>query len=140
MNGELAFVDTNVLVYAYDVDANRRHDIARDLLADLWKRRSGTLSTQVLQEFYVNVTRKLSKPLERVTARGVLATYQAWPVHSVTAEDVVAAAELEEREQLSFWDALIIYSATQAGAARLLTEDLQPGRHIAGVAIENPFR
>lgn len=139
MSGELAFVDTNVLVYAYDADAGQRHETARELLANLWTTRTGVLSTQVLQEFYVTVTRKLSKPLDRVTARGVMATYQAWPVHGVTAADVISAAETEEREQLSFWDALIVYSATQLGATRVLTEDLQAGRRIASVTIENPF-
>ncbi len=139
MSGELAFVDTNVLVYAYDADAGRRRDIAAELLAGLWKARTGALSTQVLQEFYVNVTRKLPKPLERAEAREIMATYQAWPVHGVSAADVIAGAELEEREQLSFCDALIIVSAKRVGATRLLSEDLQAGRHIAGVAIENPF-
>ncbi|MQA84076.1 MAG: PIN domain-containing protein [Streptosporangiales bacterium] len=139
MSAETCFVDTNVLVYAYDADAGRRHDIAAELLTRLWRSRTGAISTQVLQEFYVNVTRKLPQPLDRVTARGVLWTYRAWPVHSASVDDVMGAAELEEREQLSFWDALIIVSAVRSGAARLLTEDMQEGRRISGVLIENPF-
>lgn len=139
MSAEPTFVDTNVLVYAYDTDAERRHKIARELLMELWRTRTGVLSTQVLQEFYVTVTRKLPKPLARTTARDVLETYQIWPVHSVDAADVLRASELEERAQLSFWDALIIVSAAKAGATRLLTEDLNAGQCVAGVLIENPF-
>lgn len=140
MSGETCFVDTNVLVYAYDADAGRRHEVAGELLADLWRDRAGTISTQVMQEFYVNVTRKLPKPLDRPTARGVLATYRAWPVHSISADDVLDAAELEEREHVSFWDSLIVTSAARLGATQVLSEDMQHGRRISGVMIENPFR
>lgn len=140
MSGETCFVDTNVLVYAYDADAGRRHEVAGELLAGLWRSRTGVISTQVMQEFYVTVTRKLEKPLDRPTARGVLATYRAWPVHSISAEDVLDAAELEEREQLSFWDSLIVTSAARLGATQVLSEDMQHGRRISGVMIENPFR
>lgn len=139
MSAETCFVDTNVLVYAYDADAGRRHDVASELLAGLWRSRTGAISTQVMQEFYVNVTRKLACPLDRATARGVLWTYRAWPVHSIVSDDVVSAAELEEREQLSFWDSLIITSAARLGATRLFTEDMQHGRRISGIVIENPF-
>ncbi len=64
------FVDTNVLIDAHDVDAGRRHEIARDLLRALWAERAGMLSTQVLQEFYVHATRKIRKPLTKLEARG----------------------------------------------------------------------
>lgn len=139
MRGEPTFVDTNVLVYAYDRDAGGRHDVAGELLAELWTSRTGVLSTQVLQEFYVTTTRKLPSPLDRTTARGVLAVYQAWPVHEITPADVIAAGEIEETRQLSFWDGLIVQCAIRLGATRLLTEDLQAGHRIAGVTIENPF-
>ena len=56
------FVDTNVLIYAHDIDAGRKHDVAKAVLRDLWAERTGVLSTQVLQEFHVNATRKLKKP------------------------------------------------------------------------------
>jgi predicted nucleic acid-binding protein len=69
------FVDTNVLIYAHDIDAGRKHDVAKAVLRDLWAERAGVLSTQVLQEFYVNATRKLKKPLARQEARTVVETY-----------------------------------------------------------------
>ncbi|MEX0925224.1 MAG: PIN domain-containing protein [Dehalococcoidia bacterium] len=133
------FVDTNVLVYAYDLDAGGRHDTARALMADLWVTRRGVTSTQVLQEFYVTVTRKLAAPLGRAVARQIVETYLAWPIQTVDPADVLSASSLEEQHSLSFWDALIIVSAQHAGADRLLSEDLQAGRRIAGMSIENPF-
>ena len=140
MTGEPTFVDTNVLVYAYDADAGEKHQAARSQLRTLWQDESGRMSTQVLQEFYVTVTRKLSQPLPRRTAREVVATYQAWPVHRPDVDDIVAASELEERHRLSFWDALIIVSARRSGAQVLLTEDLQDGQRFDGLEIVNPFR
>ena len=133
------FLDTNVLVYAYDTDAGAKHERARTLLIDLWESESGVVSTQVLQEFYVTVTRKLPKPLAKGKAREVVATYESWPVHRPGIEDIVAASELEERHRLAFWDALILVSAKRSGADRLLSEDLQSGGRLAGVAITNPF-
>ena len=139
MNDDRVFVDTNVLVYSYDADAGQKHDTARSVLVDLWGSRTGAVSTQVLQEFYVTVTRKLPKPLAKRAARDVIDTYRAWPVHRPGVDDVIMASELEERHQLSFWDALVIVSAQRAGARTLLSEDLQGGRRIGELVIVNPF-
>jgi len=133
------FVDTNILVYAYDIDAQEKHTIAQDLLARLWKTRQGVLSTQVLQEFYVTVTRKLSTPLDPATARRVIAPFQAWHVQLIDVATVLDASEIAQRHQLSFWDGLIIAAARQAGAERVLSEDLQAGRVMESVLIENPL-
>lgn len=140
MIGELTFVDTNVLVYAYDRDAGAKHRVAQELLSGLWADHLGTLSTQVLQEFYWTVTRKLSKPLGVHMAREVMATYRAWPVFRPTVDDVLAATEVEERHQLAFWDALVLLSAERCGASRLVSEDMRDGARIRGVTISNPFR
>jgi predicted nucleic acid-binding protein len=133
------FLDTNVLVYAYDADAGSKHEAANALIVDLWEQDAGVISTQVLQEFYVTVTRKLPKPLARRTAREIVGTYEAWATHRPDLTDIVAASELEERHRLAFWDALIVVSAQRSGAGTLLSEDLQHGRRIAGVTISNPF-
>jgi predicted nucleic acid-binding protein len=140
MTGEPTFVDTNVLVYAYDADAGAKHQAARSQLQALWQQESGLVSSQVLQEFYVTVTRKLGRPLPRRTAREIIATYGAWPVHRPDVDDLLAASELEERHQVSFWDALIIVSARCSGAHLLLTEDLQDGQRFDGVEVVSPFR
>lgn len=139
MSGEPTFVDTNVLVYAYDADAGDKHEAARTRLEGLWEHESGMVSTQVLQEFYVKVTRKMTQPMSRRSARDVIATYGAWPVHRPDVDDIVEASELEERHRLSFWDALIIVAARRSGAQVILTEDLQEGRRFDGLLVVSPF-
>lgn len=136
---ERAFVDTNVLLYAHDATETAKQPVARAALHDLWDRRSGTLSTQVLQEFYVTATRKLPRPLSRAEAREVVDLYSAWPVVGIDPNVILAATRIEEEHRLSFWDALILETARIAGADLLLTEDLQHGQVIEGVRIENPF-
>ena len=138
MNGR-TFVDTNVLIYAHDVQAGRKQEKAAQILGDLWEARNGVLSTQVLQEFYVNVTRKIPSPLKRSTARDIIRQYSVWSVIGPDADMIFRASELEESHSLSFWDAMIVAAARQAGVARILTEDLNHGEIIDGVTIENPF-
>lgn len=134
-----AFVDTNVLVYAYDKTEVVKQSIARSTLDRLWANRAGTLSTQVLQEFYAVATRKLTATLSRAAAREIIDLYTAWPVVLLDTSLILAATRLEEEQQVSFWDALVIEAARVSGAERLLTEDLQHGRIIEGIRIENPF-
>ena len=135
----LTFVDTNVLVYAHDRSETRKQPLAQALLQELWASRTGALSTQVLQEFYVVATRKFDPPMSRRAAREIVALYAAWPLVQVDLALILVASELEERHKLSFWDALVVEAARRADATRIMTEDLQAGRHIGGVRIENPF-
>jgi predicted nucleic acid-binding protein len=135
----VTFVDTNVLVYAHDRVETRKQPIAQALLDVLWRTRSGVLSTQVLQEFYVVATRKFDPPMRRGAAREVVALYGEWPIVQVDVALILAASKLEERHAFSFWDALVVEAARRCGATRLLTEDLQAGRRIGGISIENPF-
>lgn len=132
------FVDTNVLLCAFDEDQGDRHVVAA-IIERLWESNEGVLSTQVLQELYVNLTRKLRKPMSRPRARATVERYASWPVHQVTPRNILAAADLEQRHTLAFWDALIVVAAQELGAARILTEDMQHGRTFGGVRIENPF-
>ena len=136
----LTFIDTNVLVYAYDADAGDKHAKAQEVVRDCWESEAGAISTQVLQEFYVTVTRKLSKALPKQDARTVMQTYEAWPVYRPTVADIIAASELEQQHSLSFWDALIIVAAQKSGASTLISEDLQDGRQIGSLKIVNPFK
>ncbi|MEW5981843.1 MAG: PIN domain-containing protein [Acidobacteriota bacterium] len=133
------FVDTNVLIYAHDTDAGRKREIARALLQDLWVERAGVLSTQVLQEFYVNATRKIRTPLPKPAARSVVHSYSPWCGVGITAEVLAAAFDIEDSASIGFWDALIVASAVRSGADRILSEDLNTGQAIAGVTIVNPF-
>jgi predicted nucleic acid-binding protein len=133
------FVDTNVLVYAHDLSERERRPVAQAALDELWRTRTGTLSDQVLSEFYVVATRKFNPPLPRAAARRIIGAYTAWPVVQVAGPLILAASTLEERHTLSFWDALIIEAAARSGATHLLSEDLQASRRIRGVTIHNPF-
>lgn len=134
------FVDTNIFLYALDERQDARHDVAAGILEQLWEARDGGVSTQVLQELYVNLTRKLRKPMTRPRARAIIERYAAWPVHQVTPADIISASELEQRHTMAFWDALVVVAAQRLGAERILTEDMQHGRTFGGVRIENPFR
>jgi len=132
------FVDTNVLIYAHDVDADAKHAAAKKVLSELWRERTGMVSLQVLQEFYVNVRRKIPRPLSKESARLVVNTYVAWCV-DITLAEMAMAFRIEDEHRIGFWDALIVASALKGGAQRILSEDLNPGQRIAGVRIENPF-
>src|SRR5579884_1475629 len=133
-----AFIDTNILIYAHDLDAGAKHDVAKRILQQLWSERAGALSTQVLQEFYVNVTRKITSPLPKKSARAVVNSYLVWCVDA-TSEEISAAFRIEDEARIGFWDALIVAAALKAGADRILSEDLNPGQTISGVRIVNPF-
>src|ERR1035441_5264528 len=80
------FVDTNILIYAHDADAKSKNDLAKRALSELWNQRTGVLSMQVLQEFYINVTRKISSPLPKDQARKVVSSYALWCVETTPAE------------------------------------------------------
>jgi predicted nucleic acid-binding protein len=135
---EKTFVDTNVLIYAHDVDAKAKRDVAKNVLRELWSERRGVLSMQVLQEFYVNVTRKIASPLPKDAARLVVNSYSIWCMETTPAE-IAAAFRIEDESHIGFWDALIVASAAKAGTTRVLSEDLNAQQMIAGIRIENPF-
>ncbi len=133
------FVDTNILIYAHDLDAGVKHEKAARLLESIWDTGTGVLSIQVLQEFYVNVTRKIPQPLSPSTARGVIENYLAWQVENLPPDSILMASEISERHQLSFWDALIITAARHARVKKIVTEDLNNGQTIEGIQVVNPF-
>jgi len=132
------FVDSSVLIYAHDRDSGRKHDIAQRLLRELWSQREGVLSMQVLQEFYVNVTRKIVTPLPKATARAIVESYRSWCMQT-TVDEIATAFRVEDEARLGFWDALIVASAGNSGAVRVVSEDLNAGQTILGVRVENPF-
>jgi len=139
MTGQ-TFVDSNILIYAHDADAGVRHSRAAEHLRNLWGSGNGLLSTQVLQEFYLNVTRKIRTPLSAGSAREVVRDYATWVRAPITPETILRASEIGDVWQVSFWDAMILAAAEQSRAAVVLTEDLNHGQRIAGIEIVNPFR
>jgi predicted nucleic acid-binding protein len=126
MSGK-TFIDTNVLIYAHEKDANAKNEIAKTVLRDLWSERTGVVSMQVLQEFYVNVTRKISIPLSKDLARKVVSSYVPWCMETTPAE-ISTAFRIDDESRVGLWDALIVSSAHKSGATRILSEDLNAGQ------------
>ncbi|MFN7938880.1 MAG: PIN domain-containing protein [Bryobacteraceae bacterium] len=108
-------------------------------MQEFWSTGNGVLSTQVLQEFYVNITRKWRPPLSPSAAREIVRSYAKWVHAPATPSTVIRASEIAEAYQLSFWDSLIIASAEQQSASIILTEDLNDGQRVAGIQIVDPF-
>ena len=133
------FVDTNVLVYAYDQSAAEKHEQARALIEQLWQTKMGCLSIQVLQEFYVTVTQKVAQPLPKPVAAQIVEDFGVWRVHVPRIEDLILAIDWQIRYQTSFWDAMILYSAAQLGCKVLWSEDLNTGQLYQQVQVNNPF-
>jgi predicted nucleic acid-binding protein len=134
-----SFVDTNVLVYAEDKDAKGKHEIARALIVELWRRREGVLSVQVLREFFVNVTRKIKRPMTSTRALEIVREYLTWRVVDNTGALLVSAVDLHQKTQLSFWDAMVVQAAINGGCERLYSEDLNDGQRFGSVQVSNPF-
>ncbi len=137
MSAEPWFVDTNVLVYMFDDDSPRKQKVARELLDEEADRI--VLSTQVLSEFYVTVTRKLARPLSSDRAIEALDALCELPVHTLGTDIVRSAVRRSARSQVSYWDALIIETALAAGATVLLTEDLRDGQTFGHLRVANPL-
>lgn len=133
------FVDANILVYANDASAGDKKRVASELLSRLWESRTGCLSVQVLQEFYVTVTGKLPTRMPTSEAIDRIDEWANWHVFSPTATDVVAAIRLQTRRKLSFWDAMVVQAASELGCDILWTEDLNDGQLIDRLRIRNPF-
>jgi len=111
------FVDTNILMYAHDTAAGAKHERAKALVQELWRDRTGIVSTQILQELAVNLRRKAGRPLDTKATREVVADYLTWHVVVNGGESILEALDLEARYQLSFWDALVLQAAQASGAA-----------------------
>jgi len=141
MSGDsgLGFVDTNVLVYAFDRSGSAKQRAAQRLLNELMEQDRLRVSTQVLQELYVTLTRKARACCSSGEALAVLEDLAAWPLMVVDYGAIRAAVRLGEQAKLSFWDALVVVAAARSGAAVLYTEDMNDGQEILGVRVRNPF-
>ncbi len=131
------FVDTNVFVCLFDRDARVKQARAAALVEE--EAEAIVISTQVLQEFYVTVTRKLGKPLPEPEAEAAVRRLAALSVVDIDVDLVLAAVTSSRRHRISYWDALIVEAALRGECRRLLTEDLQHGRRFGDLTVENPF-
>jgi predicted nucleic acid-binding protein len=138
MSAERTFLDTNVLVYLFDHDEPDKEERSRNILKQA-EPGELVLSTQVLSEFYVVVTRKLKRPLDTAQAAQAVDWLSLLEVISPDAVLVKAAIQISRSSQLSYWDGLIVASAAAGGCQRLLSEDLNDGQVIGSVRVENPF-
>jgi predicted nucleic acid-binding protein len=134
------FFDTNILVYLFDADAPEKQTQARERFQAEASSGRAVLSTQVLQEFYIAVTRKLAVPLTPEAAEEVVRNLAVLPVVRIGPNRILAAIARSRSLKLSFWDSLIVEAAVSGGADCLLTEDLQHGQTIETLRIENPFK
>jgi predicted nucleic acid-binding protein len=134
-----AFVDTNVWVYAVDTSDKAKQARAIEVI-ERETRRGLVVSAQVMSEYYVTTTRKLQTPLAPEAALEDVRDMMRQSVVALDARLVEAAIVGAQAWGLSYWDAMLVVAARTAGAGRLLSEDLQDGRVIDGVTIENPFR
>jgi predicted nucleic acid-binding protein len=133
-----SFFDTNVLMYADDRRAGTKQTRAIDLVEEHRRDGTGVVSLQVLQEYFVTVTRKLN--VDSPLARRKVEILSEFDVVVPDVADILAAIDLHRLHGFSFWDALVLRAATQAGCSVLLTEDFQDGREINGIQVVNPFR
>lgn len=133
------FVDANVLVYAHDRSAGYKRVEAQNLLRELWQSRLGCLSIQVLQEYYVTVTRKIANPLLPEQAQDILLHLGRWRLHSPVVSDIQETIGIQTSYGISFWGAMIIQSAVRLQCDTIWSEDLNAGQGYAGVTVVNPF-
>ena len=134
------FVDTNILMYAHDTSAGEKHERAKALVEELWRDRTGAVSTQVLQELAVNLRKKARRPLDAKATRDIIADYLTWQVIVNGGESILEALDIEARYQISFWDALVVNAAQLSGAEVLYSEDLSDRQAYGSVRVVNPLR
>lgn len=133
------FFDTSVLVYLFDADSPDQRKKARCLFQKHSEAGDILLSTQVLREFYVVVTRKLARPLDAAVAAEAVSSFAELPLVQIDSELIVSAIHRSRNNQLSFWDALIVQAAIEGHASTLYSEDMQHGQMQDSLRVVNPF-
>jgi predicted nucleic acid-binding protein len=132
------FIDTNILVYAHDSSAGRKHATATDLVNSLSTSDMAAVSIQVLAEFYAIATGKLRMPSE--DAERMIDDYGIWTIHRPSHADLLISSRLRRRYRIAWWDALLLNSATQLGCRILWSEDFAHGQKYGALTVKNPFR
>ena len=132
-------MDTNILVYAFDASNAKKHKTAMSIVDRAFRQKNGIISTQVLKEFFVTVTRKISVPLDMDEAKVIVENLSVFEVVNTTVPLVISGIDICKRHSLSFWDSLIIAAAKIAKCSILVSEDLSHGTKTEGIVIKNPF-
>jgi predicted nucleic acid-binding protein len=136
---QLVFVDTNILVYAYDHTAGIKNTTAVELVKRLWEMETGCISIQILQEFCVITSRKITKPLGSDLIKEIISDLANWRLHTPEVTDLLRAIDIQQKNKISFWDAMVVQSALKLGCSTLLSEDLNDGQSYEGMQVVNPF-
>ena len=133
------FVDTNILLYARDLSEPKKQPVAEALMRQLWQSRTGRLSVQVLNEYFVNVTQKLKPGLTREEAWSDVEALTEWEPQVLNSNSLASAFKISGRYGLSWWDSLIVSAAVAADCDEILSEDLSSGQLYEGIRVVNPF-
>ena len=133
------FFDTNVLVYAHDLESAEKKAKSQGLIFESLRAGRGVISAQVLSEFFVTITRKVKKPMTVEQARREIVLLSAMETVDIDATLVVRAVDMKERWKLNYWDALILGSAERAGCQTVYSEDLSDGQTYGDVTVRNPY-
>jgi len=139
MSGDKVFLDTNIIIYAYDLSHKEKHGKALEIIEALWTSGLGVVSTQVLQEFFYSVTKMIPRPLDVKAVLEIIKDFLKWEVVVNNGDSIIEAIEIYQKYKYSFWDSLIITSAIRGGANLLISEDFSHGQIIKGIKITNPF-
>jgi predicted nucleic acid-binding protein len=134
------FVDTNILLYSRDASEPEKQALASARLDELWEAHTGRLSVQVLNEFFVNASRKLDPGLSPEEAWDDIEALSAWEPLPLDMAILARAFSVQQRYGLSWWDSLIVAAAEASGCSRILSEDLSDGASYFGIIVENPFK
>lgn len=133
------FVDTNILVYAYDIKSGKKRVAAKTLIQSLWENEKGVISIQVVQELFVVLTQKLANPLPHQQTVKIIEDYSSWQVVIPSTLDVMEAIKLHKQYELNFWDAMIVRTAISSECSYLISEDMQHGQKLGPTCVINPF-
>ncbi len=134
------FVDTNILLYSRDASEPKKQAVAAERLDELWENRSGRVSLQVLNEYFVNVTRKLAPGLPPEEAWDDIEALSAWDPLPLDMPVLTRAYAVQRRYGLSWWHSLIVAGAEATGCTTILSEDLGDESSYFGITVENPFK
>lgn len=133
------FVDTNIFVYSRDASEPKKQSVAARWLEELWTEQRGRTGIQVLNEFYITVTRKLDPGMTPEDAWADVHALLSWDPQPVDRRLLLRAQNVEHRHRLSWWDSMIVAAAQIQNCAQILSEDLQDGWSCDGVTVCNPF-
>ena len=138
MNGNI-FIDTNIVVYAFDASDEKKHKTAGRLLNDAFRSKDVAISTQVLKEFFVTVTKKIQRKMDLLEAKEIIKRLALLQVVETTVPLVLRGIDIQRENRISFWDAIIVAAAGASNCTTILSENLSHDTIIEGIHIKNPF-